>query len=92
MSEFIENFIFENEKDTPFRNGKEFYGFLRDKYKIDKSPELYKKIVNYQINKYGEALNNTKLIDNHTKGECITKCVNARQRKYTRLKYERKEN
>ena len=89
---FIENFIFEIEKDTPFRNGIEFYKLLKDKYKLEKLPELYKKIVNYQINKYGEALNNTKLIDNNTRGECITKCVNARQRKYTRLKYERKEN
>ena len=92
MNEFIERFIFENEKDTPFRNGKEFYKLLKDKYKLEMIPNLYTKIVNYQIKKYGVALNNTKLIDDHTKRECLNNCRNARQRKYMRIKYERKEN
>lgn len=58
--EFIENIIFENEKDIPIRNSEIFYRKLRLKYKVllKNKIELYKRIINYQINKYGHSLCN----------------------------------
>ena len=69
-NEFIERFIFENEKDTPFGNSSEFYKMLKDKYNIDRIPDLYKKIVNYQLDYYGKTLINSKYVENKTKEDC----------------------
>lgn len=88
---FIENYIFEIEKDKPFGNSGEFYLLLKDKYKLGKQPNLYKRIINYQIKKYGEALNNSKLIDIRTHEDCVKKSENAKSRLYFRIK-GRKEN
>lgn len=83
---FIENFIFEIEKDKPFCNSSEFYLLLKEKYNLEKQPNLYKKIINYQIKKYGEALNNSKLIDIRTHEDCVKKSENAKSRLYFKIK------
>lgn len=60
-NEFIENMIFEKEKDTCFGSSAYFYKHLKDKYKLsDTQPSvygsLYRRIVNYQIKTYGRSL------------------------------------
>ena len=59
--EFIENIIFENEKDNAFGNSNYFYKKLNVRYNIRATAkdysELYKRIINYQIKKYGRSLN-----------------------------------
>ena len=56
-NDFIERMIYECEKDKPFKNIKLFYKEIYDKYKIKPSSELYKEIMNYQIDIYGQSLN-----------------------------------
>ena len=57
-TEFIEKIIFENEKNTPFRNIRVFYAILHNKYKLKGyHTDLYRKIINYQVDKYGHSLN-----------------------------------
>ena len=84
MTNFIENFIFENEKDTPIHNSIEFKKILKDKYNLKYIPDLYKKLVNYQISKYGESLANSSLVETRSRDDCIRKGINARKRKYYR--------
>lgn len=57
-NEFIERMIFEREKDKPFRNIGTFYKYLLKEYKINNiDSDLYKRIMNYQIDTYGHSLN-----------------------------------
>lgn len=80
---FIENIIFENEKENTFNNSYDFCKRIKDKYKIDKYlGDLYKKIVNYQIGKYGCSLQY--LVDRHSTEDLFRICRNARKRKYER--------
>lgn len=56
-NEFIDNYIFETEKDKCFKNASEFYDLLLKKYKIkEKKKDLYVRIINYQIDIYGSNL------------------------------------
>lgn len=77
-NEFIENYLFEMYKNNCFRNSGEFKDLV-DKYKI-KASDLYRKIQNYQIQKYGITLNDTYGVTikqrNKTIGGC--KCKNMR--------------
>ena len=98
MNEFIENIIFENEKDKGFKNSYEFYKLLLSKYKIGKKiPDLYKRIINYQIERYGQSLDYVDKSFTYNEIKRINQNANAR-RSYRlnyrlRRKYnERKEN
>ena len=56
--DFIKRIIFENEKDTAFRSSGYFYKTIQEKYHIFSRcySDVYIKIINYQIKKYGQAL------------------------------------
>ena len=56
--EFIDNIIFEKEKDIPIKNATCFYFKIKNTYKVYPSnrSDLYRRIINYQINKYGHSL------------------------------------
>lgn len=84
--EFIERFIFEKEKDTPFRNKETFYGIMKEKYRIKATRDLYIKIINYQIDKYGESLANTRLIEIRRHEDCVRLSHNAHARRKRKLK------
>lgn len=69
-NEFIKNMIYEKEKDTCFRSSAYFYQHISNKYKIrvlkEEYGDVYKKILNYQIKKYGSCL--TYSINRNDKG------------------------
>lgn len=90
--EFIERFIFEKEKDTPFRNKETFYRTIKEKYKVEGTRDLYIKIINYQIDTYGESLANSVLIDLRTREDCKRRSINAGLRRKYRLKRRDEEN
>ena len=52
---FIEEYLFEILKNKSFSNMEQFKKVVKE-YNIDETT-LYRKIVNYQINKYGQTLN-----------------------------------
>ena len=83
-NEFIERFIFEQEKDLPIKNKESFYKKLKDRYNLDEMRDLYIKIINYQIDTYGESLANSELIDPRSYDECKRRAKNSRKRKYYR--------
>lgn len=87
-NEFIDNFIFETEKDSYFTNINEFYGLLYKKYKIkEKKRDLYVKIKQYQLDFYGETL-----VDKDYFNTCEDlKRIhhNAKCRHYRKLQYEK---
>ena len=56
VDKFKENLLFEEYKDTPLRSAKGLFNDIKKKYDYDSSSDLYKKIVNYQIKKYGDVL------------------------------------
>ena len=90
--EFIERFIFEKEKDTPFRNKETFYIIMKEKYRIKATRDLYAKIINYQVDKYGESLANSKLVEIHKREDCVRLSINANVRRKRKLKgNERKD-
>lgn len=82
-NEFIERMIFEKEKETSFNNSYDFCKKIRDKYKIDYYlGDLYKRIVNYQIDKYGASLQY--VVETHNTEELIKLGRNASKRRYGR--------
>ena len=84
--EFIERFIFEKEKNTPFANKETFYKVIKEKYRMQGNRDLYIKIINYQIDTYGESLANAKLIDLHRHEDCVRLSSNANARRKRKLK------
>lgn len=58
LVDFKENVIFEKEKDTAFRSSEYFYNSMKAKYDLtnEQCSELYRKIVRYQVKKYGSNL------------------------------------
>lgn len=56
VDKFKENLLFEEFKDTPLRSAKGLFNDIKKKYDYEPSSDLYKKIVNYQIEKYGSPL------------------------------------
>lgn len=82
-NDFIENVIFENEKDTSFINSRDFKVKVSYKYKTKVSSDLYYRIIRYQVNKYGEGLNGRY---NVTKDELLKAYHYKRSRKYARKK------
>lgn len=58
--DFKEQAIYEFEKDSSFSGAKEFKFKIKQKYGFEPSSDLYRRITNYQIRKYGEPLSNSK--------------------------------
>lgn len=58
--DFKEQAIYEFEKDNSFSGAREFRFKIKNKYGIIPSSNLYRRITNYQINKYGEPLANSR--------------------------------
>lgn len=87
---FIDNYIFEKEKDLPVKNATCFYFKIKDVYKVYPSnrTELYKRIINYQVKKYGSSL---QYGYRKTKEEKERLSRNARYRKRYRLNKGRKQ-
>lgn len=79
----IEEFIFLTYKDQPIVT-KKFREEISRKYKLtnDESRNIFVKIHNYQVNKYGERLSHDKGI--HSAEELITINRKARARYYER--------
>lgn len=84
LDEFKENIIFENEKNRAFKNNNEFKESINKKYKYTPSSNLYRKIINYQIKKFGKSLDSEVCIPTHE--EKIKSNSRANQRRYNRLK------
>lgn len=53
LVDFKENLIFEEYKDQPLRGARRFKADMLAKYKIQISSDLYSRLINYQISKYG---------------------------------------
>lgn len=56
--DLVEKLIFEAFKDKYIRNAEAFRQYIKKEYNYEVSTDLYKKIVNYQVKKYGETLSN----------------------------------
>ena len=56
MTQFKENMIFQMFKDKCIGTAQKFKKEMKDKYNIDNVRDVYIKIVNYQVEKYGEQL------------------------------------
>lgn len=76
--------IFDVYKNREIKS-KEFKDEIIDKFEVTQreASDLYVKIINYQIKKYGSKLNNS--VEIPTKEEANRISVNAKQRKYSRL-------
>lgn len=80
---FFEEIIFEKEKENTFDNSYDFFKKIREKYKIEfYLADLYKRIINYQVDKYGCSLQY--LVDRHSTEDLYRLGRNARKRKYER--------
>lgn len=83
----LEQQIFDELKDTSIRSSKHF----KTKYQgadIDFT-RLYTKILNYQIQEYGQTLS-TNFVPKKTRKDCLREARQKRQRRYNRRNYERK--
>lgn len=85
MDSFNKELIYELEKDNPYNNSKEFRTKITKKYgTIDNLTNLYAKIRNYQIDKYGKTLN--RKWAKRTYNDLLKWAQDARKRKYNRTK------
>lgn len=84
LDEFKENIIFENEKNRAFKSSEEFKEIVNEKYKYAASSNLYRRIINYQIKKFGNSLNSEVYYPTHE--DKIKSNDNANKRRYARLK------
>lgn len=57
LVDFKEKLIFEEYKETVIKTSADFKKEVKEKYNFVASSNLYAKIVNYQIEKYGATLN-----------------------------------
>lgn len=60
---FKEQLIFEEYKDRYLWSANKFKNEIKTKYGIKVSSDLYKKLINYQINKYGSQITDCCKID-----------------------------
>lgn len=56
LVDFKENIVFEEYKEKAFKKAKDFRDEVKKHYGFIPSSDLYTKIINYQINKYGTTL------------------------------------
>jgi hypothetical protein len=79
-----ENIIFSLYKDKPVRSAKEFRNEIERKYgKEVNAKELYLRITNYQIDKYGYML--WDYDDEYTTEDYLRRANNARNRRKQRI-------
>ena len=95
METFKSQMVFELEKDNPFNSAKVFYEEIRKKYGLERDSDLYKRICNYQLEKYGQTLRN-KEVREFVKGFGIRnirsrmrKTINSNRRYQTQAFIER---
>ena len=72
MKEFMDEYIFNEFKDTPLNGTHNFVKKVKDKYDMIPDSALYRKIVNYQIREYGMTLFNHR--PSYKKGTSNYKC------------------
>jgi hypothetical protein len=85
-----EQLIFELYKDKPISNTTEFKKMLNGKFKVTDVMELYVKIVNYQIDRYGMSLRNTVDMPTHEEKMYLKDKNNARKYQNRRYRERRK--
>lgn len=79
----IEELIFEMYKNQTLTSAKKFKNDIQKNFKNIDCYDLYRRIVNFQIEKYGCALN-TRNYEDYNKEECIQASIRAKQRRYDR--------
>lgn len=84
-----EKLLFEMYKDKPIKSIKIFKTIMHEKYKIENSTNLYAKINNYQIEKYGTNLRDR--INRMTHREKLHANAKANARKYSKRKNREKK-
>ena len=52
----LEDLLFEMYKDNPTGCSNKFYDRMKKNHKLDDAVSLYRRIINYQVQKYGESL------------------------------------
>lgn len=85
VDSFKEQVIFEKEKDLALGSSELFYRKLKYEYKLKNRPiafsNLYRKIINYQIDKYGTTISDSDCdYGKHTKEERLKISRNIAQR------------
>ena len=58
MKEFMDDYIYNEFKDTPLNGTHNFIKKVKDKYDIIPDSTLYRRIINYQVREYGMTLFN----------------------------------
>lgn len=84
LVDFKENIIFQNFKDTAFSSINQFKYLVYKKYHYIAGSDLYRKVVNYQVDTYGTSLNRKD--KKFTSEHCNMLANLARNRKYNRRK------
>lgn len=86
-----EELIFNLKKDTPYKNSREFKEDVIKKLKIKDIDfkEVYARIINHQIKKYGGSLGSI-CCEKYIKGDGKEKSIRARDRRSKRRNYESK--
>lgn len=85
LVDFKENVIYEKEKDNPIKSAERFrYKCIKDYGFNGSTTDLYRKIVNHQIKKYGKTL--TQVIEMPTFEERMKKCTYKKSRIIQKLK------
>lgn len=96
-NEFLENFIFEKEKENNFASASYFYRTLAMKYKIKNTQkelysDLYKRIINYQVSKYGCSLNYREIFSREQNIQNAKKVYDMRKQMKKRKRKRNEEN
>lgn len=87
--DFKEQAIYEFEKDKAFSGANEFRTRIKEKYGFVPNSNLYRRIINYQIKKYGEPLANSKQQDFVLKHNIVRNAKKRRQEKEYSKEWDR---
>ena len=79
----VEELLFHQYKDQPLTSAKKFKNDITKNFEYVNCSDLYRRIVNYQIEKYGCALN-VRTYEENRREECIRASIQAKQRRYSR--------
>lgn len=74
--------IFELYKDKPLISSRIFRGKIQKKFNLSDTRDLYTKIINYQLNKYGYVLENGLSLNSLKKEDFVKKIKRNACRKY----------
>lgn len=90
--DLVGELIFNAFKDKCLRSSEAFYQLVKRDYGYEATPELYRKIINYQIDRYGISLHNVhqreyqKYFSQRDHGQKVRRSQSA----YAKLKEERR--